>query len=279
MSRRSNNKNENILFLVIAIITIYFVSVLIQFILDNLDFIMNLFLIILGIGFIYAITKSYLHFDKVNRYKRKVNRYKRTDYYKDTLIPYNIIENNKGLQFEVEVFNHLKKKFSNCLLLTNLLIARKGSINEYSEIDMIFFHQTGLYVLELKNYSGFVYGELNKEKWTVGYKKDERRSSYEFLNPISQNKKHIEDLEKMTKFEYINHVIFSDNTEIDSYIDNVSNLNNFIDMISKKETIYNLDELKEAYEEIKRINTYEKLSKHLERIKFNEQKYSHDQKK
>jgi hypothetical protein len=272
LSRRSKNKNENILFLVIAIIAIYIISNLIQFITENRDTLLNILFIIFSFVFMFLVFKFYLHFDKVNRYKR-------TDYHKDTLISYNVIKNNTGLQFEVEVFNQLKQKFSNCLLLTNLLIARKGSINEYSEIDMIFFHQTGLYVLELKNYSGFVYGELNKEKWTVGYKKDERRSYYEFLNPISQNKKHIEDLEKMTKFEYINHVIFSDNTEIDSYIDNVSNLNNFIDMISKKETIYNLDELKEAYEEIKRINTYEKLSKHLERIKFNEQKFSHYQKK
>jgi hypothetical protein len=272
MSRRSNNKNENIIFLIIAIIAMYLIINLIQFISENRDTLLNILFIILSIVFMFFIFKTYLYFDKLKKYKK-------TEYYKDTSLPYNIFKNNTGLKFEVEVFNQLKQKFSNCLLLTNLLIARKGSINEYSEIDMVFFHQTGLYVLELKNYSGFVYGELNKEKWTVGYKKDEKRSSYEFLNPILQNQKHIEDLEKLTKFKYINHVIFSNKTEIDSYIDNVSNLNTFIDMISKQETIYNLDELKEAYEDIKRINTYEKLSKHLERIKFNEQKYSHYQKK
>ena len=48
----------------------------------------------------------------------------------------------------------------------------------------------------------------------------------------------------------------------------------FINKINNLENKYTVDELNEIYEEVKKINVYEKIGKHIERIKFNEEKYS-----
>jgi len=266
IARKRKNKNSNTAIAVLILFVIYIISVIVQFISENSETFLNIIIIILIVLVLILALRGYLYYSKLEDYKKSA-------YFKDTGLPYKILRSNAGLRFEADVYNALRIRFPESPLLTNLLIARKGSINEYSEIDLIFFHQTGIYVLELKNYNGFIYGDMNKEYWTVGYK-NETRTTYEFLNPILQNKKHIEDLQKVTSYQYINQVIFSDKTEIDSYIDNVSNFDTFKKQISKKESIYTIDELKQAYEDIKKINTYEKLGKHIERIKFNEQKYS-----
>jgi hypothetical protein len=265
--RRRKNQGSNVGLAIVVLLGLYLVSMIIEFISENINEIVTIIAIILGIVLFFYVLKGLLYF-------KKINDYKKTEYYRDTKMPYTLIKKNVGLQFEADVYNSLKQKFPDALLLTNLLIARKGSVNEYSEIDLIFFYYTGIYVLELKNYNGFVYGDMNKDNWTVGYKNNTKRTTYEFLNPIMQNNKHIEDLKKVTEYDYINHVIFSNKTQIDSFIDNVSNLERFIETVSSEEKIYTIDELRNSYEFIKKINTYEKLDKHIERIKFNEQKYS-----
>ena len=75
----------------------------------------------------------------------------------------------------------------------------------FSEIDLLMIHDTGLYVVESKNYSGWIFGDENQKQWTqclAGGKKSK------FYNPIWQNKGHMEALKAFFK-DYEDLPIFS----------------------------------------------------------------------
>ena len=59
---------------------------------------------------------------------------------------------------------------------------------EYTtQIDHIIVCRYGLFVIETKNYSGWIYASESKQKWVQKFPK----KSYEFQNPILQNYRHI----------------------------------------------------------------------------------------
>jgi len=64
-----------------------------------------------------------------------------------------------------------------------------------TQIDHIFVSQYGIFVVEAKNYSGWIYGDESKTTWTQKlYKK-----TYRFQNPLHQNYKHLKTLENTLK--------------------------------------------------------------------------------
>jgi hypothetical protein len=38
--------------------------------------------------------------------------------------------------------------------------------NGFTEIDLIMIHETGIYVIESKNYSGWIFGDEKQKEWT-----------------------------------------------------------------------------------------------------------------
>ena len=38
--------------------------------------------------------------------------------------------------------------------------------NQTTEIDVVMIHETGIYVIESKNYSGWIFGNENQKQWT-----------------------------------------------------------------------------------------------------------------
>lgn len=75
----------------------------------------------------------------------------------------------------------------------------------YSQIDHIVVSEYGIFVLETKNYDGWIFGEENKKYWTqVIYKRKEK-----FLNPIWQNKDHIKSLKEWLGPEFESAPYFS----------------------------------------------------------------------
>ena len=61
-----------------------------------------------------------------------------------------------------------------------------------SEIDVILIHSTGIFVVESKNYSGWIFGNEKSKMWTQTLSNGRGRSIKErFYNPIMQNKTHI----------------------------------------------------------------------------------------
>ena len=63
-----------------------------------------------------------------------------------------------------------------------------------TEIDLLFIHETGIYVIESKNYSGWIFGKESDRYWTQQFPNGQKKR---FLNPVLQNKGHINALKKL----------------------------------------------------------------------------------
>lgn len=83
-----------------------------------------------------------------------------------------------------------------------------------SQIDHIIISNFGIFVIETKNYKGWIIGNENSEFWTqIIYKYRQK-----FYNPIFQNSGHVRALKKclieFPDIEYISIIVFSAKAEI-----------------------------------------------------------------
>ncbi|WP_124948363.1 nuclease-related domain-containing protein [Sulfuriferula thiophila] len=63
-----------------------------------------------------------------------------------------------------------------------------------TQIDHVFVSRFGVFVVETKNYSGWIFGDENQAMWTQKL----FRTNNKFQNPLRQNFKHIKALESLT---------------------------------------------------------------------------------
>ena len=101
--------------------------------------------------------------------------------------------------------------------LENIPIYSKILANAYiptedgtTEIDLVYINTNGIYVIESKNYSGWIFGSAKSREWTSNiYGK-----KYKFFNPIWQNKKHIDSLKNiLPELTFKSLIVFSDRCE------------------------------------------------------------------
>lgn len=124
------------------------------------------------------------------------NRYKSSSYYRSTNNSYLSVCFDKGLNGEYNLYQCLQQFESiGCKFLFNLYIPRDNG--KTSEIDIVMFHPKGLFVIESKNYSGWIFGNENNKYWTQALPIGHRRCHKEhFYNPIMQNATHIRAIRK-----------------------------------------------------------------------------------
>ncbi len=96
-------------------------------------------------------------------------------------------------------------------VLSNLYLPHR---NGTTEIDILLIHEKGIYVLESKNYSGWIFGSEKQVQWTqsLGKTKKER-----FYNPIMQNRTHIRALSKLLEIDKTvirSYIVFSERCEL-----------------------------------------------------------------
>ena len=73
------------------------------------------------------------------------------------------------------------------------LLSIHASSSDTTQIDHIFVSKYGLFVVETKNYKGWIFGNEKQAQWTQKlYKK-----SYRFQNPLRQNYKHQKALQAL----------------------------------------------------------------------------------
>lgn len=116
---------------------------------------------------------------------------------------------DSGNYGEFLTFNYLEKLKGNNKLMTNLYIPKKdGSI---TEIDLIMISETGIYVFESKNYSGWIFGDEKNKNWTQTL---QNKKKNRFFNPIWQNKGHINALGYLLNMDedelYKSYIVFSE---------------------------------------------------------------------
>ena len=93
---------------------------------------------------------------------------------------------DKGLRGEYLAYKELYKLPGNPRFLFNMLVP-KGD-GDTTEIDVLMLHESGLYVIESKNYSGSIYGRDSQTYWTQVLSKQHK---YRFYSPVKQNEGHI----------------------------------------------------------------------------------------
>ena len=109
----------------------------------------------------------------------------------------------KGEYGEDIIYDILQKVDGYKATLANCYLP-KGN-GETAEVDLIFLHESGIYVFESKNYSGWIFGSENQKYWTQSF--SDRKGGtkkYKFYNPLWQNDTHIRVLQKILRDKNVN---------------------------------------------------------------------------
>lgn len=96
-------------------------------------------------------------------------------------------------------------------ILSNLYVPYK---NGTVEIDLVVIHERGIFVLESKNYSGWIYGDAEQVDWIQILNQKTKKT---FYNPIKQNRTHVELMSKylgIDKSIVKSYIVFSQRCEL-----------------------------------------------------------------
>ncbi len=117
-----------------------------------------------------------------------------------------------GRKGEYLIYRCLKVLDGQHKLLTNVYLPKGDGTT--AEIDLIMITETGIYVFESKNYSGWIFGDESSKFWTQSLKGGKK---FRFYNPIWQNKKHINVLQNHLGLDsevFRSYIIFSERCEL-----------------------------------------------------------------
>ena len=99
------------------------------------------------------------------------------------------------------------------LTFSNIYVPTRGRT---SEIDIVMLHETGIFVFESKNYSGWIFGSEKQKDWTQCLKGGRK---VRFYNPILQNRSHINALRdylQLSDDDFFSFIVFSERCELKS---------------------------------------------------------------
>lgn len=134
--------------------------------------------------------------------------FRKSDYSYESGIGYLKMRFNTGLYGEYLTFNMLNKIDGYSKILVNTYIP-KGN-GETTELDLVYIHEKGIFVIESKNYGGWIYGDEKNYKWTQVFKNGKK---FKFYNPIKQNITHIKHLknclDELYVHNYFSLIVFS----------------------------------------------------------------------
>ena len=149
-----------------------------------------------------------------------------------------------GAAGEDEVSDILSNLPQDYRKINNIIIPTK---NGTTQIDHIVVSPYGIFVIETKNYSGWIFGSNNSKNWKQTFKTE----SHYFYNPIKQNWAHIYALSELlnlyTKF-FKPVVVFSDNATL-----NVESSTPVINMWGLKAHIMSFTQEILTYEQVEKI--------------------------
>lgn len=146
--------------------------------------IISLVAIIVEVIFLLLLFVYNLITFKTSGYKEKVN----VGFFKTYF--------NKGNYGEFIFYKKLVKIVDKEDVFVNIYLGNENT--EFTEIDLAAVTKKGVYVFEVKNYRGMIYGSQNDKYWIQYFHK---KSKFQFYNPIRQNYAHVKALEKTTSVE------------------------------------------------------------------------------
>lgn len=203
-----------------------------------------------------------------------------TTYYRQTNNSWVSVHGDKGKLGEYRIFQELKTLRGHKRFLFNVYIPKEDGIT--TEIDVILLHESGIYVFESKNFSGWIFGSESQKYWTqtlpVGYEKSEK---FRFYNPIWQNRRHVKLLRDFLDDPILplySYVVFGGDCELKTH--DLGNENEYIVYLEElflqvRRNIENRgqqlssDRIEELYEKLYPLTQISEAEKaaHVERIK------------
>ncbi|OCA98716.1 nuclease-related domain-containing protein [Clostridium beijerinckii] len=188
----------------------------------------------------------------------KKSKYDKSNYKKESGNGFFAVMMDKGKYGEYLSLNILEKIKGEHRILTNVYLPKENG--ETTEIDLIYLHETGIYVLESKNYSGWIFGDEKSKYWMQTLKNGQKEK---FYNPIKQNNTHIKYLIKLLKVDeklVKSIIVFSERCiikKMEVHSENVKVINRYTlnktieKLISNSPKVFAAGEIIELYYELK----------------------------
>ena len=171
----------------------------------------------LAIGFMLWLPMAFIAIIIVVLYIFTViSKYKKTEYYKITHNGFWKMRTNTGYYGEYLIYRELQQINGYHKFLFNVYVPRNSE--ETTEIDALLIHENGIYVMESKNYSGWIFGSEYQRQWTQTLPNGRKSQKNHFLNPIMQNELHIKWLKRQLPgfpdSVYKSIILFSDRCQL-----------------------------------------------------------------
>lgn len=145
------------------------------------------------------------------------------------------------------ILSLLRSGRSSNAVFHDLYVPRKSGT--YSQIDAVLATSVGMIVFEVKDYSGWIFGDGRYENWTqiLSY----GREKYRFYNPVRQNAAHVKALKQRLKhmgdIPYFSVVVFYGNCELKR----ISNLPEDTWVTSASRVFEVINDIEESYPEVR----------------------------
>lgn len=98
----------------------------------------------------------------------------------------------RGTSSELDLLIKLTKiGYKPSAIFHDLYIANRA--DSYTQIDVVLATKVGIFVFEVKDYSGWISGKVNDKYWRQTF---QYGRMFEFYNPIKQNFTHVENLRR-----------------------------------------------------------------------------------
>ena len=116
---------------------------------------------------------------------------------------------NRGTNSELNLILKLLKSGINSKTIFHDLIIKKEN-DKFSQVDIVIATTQGIIVIEVKDYSGWIFGNGNQTNWTQVMAFGKRK--YRFYNPIKQVRSQISSLknslEQFDKIPFFSIIVF-----------------------------------------------------------------------
>lgn len=180
-------------------------------------------------------------------------------------------------------------EYASDYVLNNLAITKKTYIrtikNVYienngqtTELDLIAVTEHGIYVLESKNYSGWIFGDLEGKNWTQCLPNGEKNK---FYSPYKQNEGHRKKMIKLLGVDpakVYSLIVFSDRCTLKKVPESTDSIK-FLKRedllwvmkrdLDKRVKVFSKEEVDAIYDKLQPLNqkTAEEKQKHIEQVK------------
>lgn len=176
-------------------------------------------------------------------------KYENSQYYREKGTSFYEMIGNKGGIGEYRTSEILSQFIPNGRMILNAYIP---SYRGYSEIDIIFITIYGIYVIENKNYSGWIFGNETDQNWTETYPNGQK---FRFYNPVKQNETHVKYLKALLEkanmpYGRINSIVcFNDNATLKRIYSSVpvTNTRNICSYINTSQILLSGSQVEQLY--------------------------------